>query len=205
MKEFKYYIANKPYNVICQFTADVEGQKTLSVLDFDFPKDVYPIGRLDIDSEGLLLLTSDRSLNHKLLNPQFQHERTYLAQVENIFSEVAIQSFKEGLEIKIEKKPYYTLPAQAQLIDDPTLFFNNNPLWERDPPARASGHQAMSWVEVVLTEGKNRQVRRMCAKVGHPCLRLIRVKIKDLALGDLQPNNVLELRRDFVYEKLGLI
>lgn len=209
---FRYFIANKPYNVICQFTPDVEGQKTLADLDFEFPKDVYPIGRLDLDSEGLLLLTNDRKLNHTLLNPQFQHERTYLAQVENEFSEKAIIAFENGLEIKVEKKLYQTLPAKVRLVDDPSvensktaqIFFEGNILWARNPPAKASANQPMSWIEVTLTEGKNRQVRRMCAKVNHPCLRLIRVKIKDLMLGDLKTNQVKELQREDVYKKLGL-
>jgi 23S rRNA pseudouridine2457 synthase len=184
----------------------------LADLNFDFPKDVYPIGRLDLDSEGLLLLTNDRKLNHTLLNPQFQHERTYLAQVENIFSENAIEAFENGLEIKVEKKPYQTLPAKVRLVDDPSVessktvleFFGGNPVWSRNPPAKASANQPMSWIEVTLTEGKNRQVRRMCAKVNHPCLRLIRVKIKDLLLADLETNEVRELDREEVYQKLGL-
>ena len=201
---FRYFIANKPYDVICQFTPETEEQKTLADLNFDFPKDVYPIGRLDLDSEGLLLLTSDRSLNHTLLNPKFAHERTYLAQVEDILTENALQELRAGLDIKVEKKLYHTLPCKAEAINDPSVYFNNQPIWERNPPAKASARKPMSWLEITLTEGKNRQVRRMCAKVQHPCLRLIRVKIADLELGDLQPNEVIELERDFVYNKLKI-
>lgn len=201
---FRYFIANKPYNVICQFTPETEGQITLANLNFDFPKDVYPIGRLDLDSEGLLLLTSDRSLNHRLLNPQFAHERTYLAQVEDILTDKALRDLQKGVDIKVEKKIYHTLPCKAQSIEDPSVYLNNQPLWERTPPARSSGHKPMDWLEITLTEGKNRQVRRMCAAVLHPCLRLIRVKIANLELGDLQPNEVKELDRDFVYSKLKI-
>jgi 23S rRNA pseudouridine2457 synthase len=201
---FRYFIANKPYNVICQFTAEEEGQKTLADLNFDFPKDAYPIGRLDLDSEGLLLLTSDRSLSHHLLNPQFAHERTYLAQVEENITEKALQQLRNGLEIKIDKKLYQTLPCKAEALYDPSVYFNNQPVWERNPPAKSSARRPMSWVEITLTEGKNRQVRRMCAKVLHPCLRLIRVKIADLELGTLQPNEVIELERDFIYKKLKI-
>lgn len=201
---FRYFIANKPYNVICQFTADSEGQKTLADLNFTFPKDVYAIGRLDLDSEGLLLLTSDRSLNHRLLNPQFAHERTYLIQVEDVMTDTALQLLREGVDIKIDKKIHHTLPAKARLIEDPSLYFNQKPIWERDPPAKSSGNKPMSWVEITLTEGKNRQVRRMCAKVGHACLRLIRVKIVDLSLGDLGVNEVIELNKNDMYNLLKL-
>jgi 23S rRNA pseudouridine2457 synthase len=199
---FKYYIANKPYNIICQFTPDAEGQKTLADLNFDFPKDVYPIGRLDLDSEGLLLLTNDRSLNHRLLNPQFAHERTYLAQVEGIMTDEILEKFRNRLDIKIEKKIYHTLPAKINRVEDPSVFFNNKSIWERDPPAKASGNKPMSWVEITLTEGKNRQVRRMCAKVEHACLRLIRVKIVDLELGDLAINEVREIEAEEIYKLL---
>lgn len=203
---YRYFIANKPYNVICQFTQSEEGQSTLTDLDFDFPKDVYPIGRLDLDSEGLLLLTNDRKLNHILLNPQFAHERTYLAQVENIVTPAALAQLQTGVDIKIEKKIYHTLPCKAQAVEQDALpsYLGGSELWKRTPAAKASGNKPMSWIEITLTEGKNRQVRRMCAKVLHPCLRLIRVKMVDLTLGNLQPNEVKELERDDIYAKLKL-
>jgi 23S rRNA pseudouridine2457 synthase len=199
---YRYFIANKPFNTICQFSQEVVGQKTLADLNFTFPKDAYPIGRLDQDSEGLLLLTSDRSLNHRLLNPQFAHKRTYLAQIEGIPTAEALAKFRNGVTIKIEKKLYDTLPAECQPIGDPSVYLGNQPLWERLPLPKASGNKPMSWLEVTLTEGKNRQVRRMCAAIGHPCLRLIRVSIMDLKLGDLQPNEVKELEQQDI---LGLL
>lgn len=201
---YRYFIANKPYNVICQFTPEEEGQQTLANLNFDFPKDVYPIGRLDLDSEGLLLLTNDRKLNHTLLNPQFAHERSYLAQVENEPKDESLDSFRNGLIIKIDKKDYATLPCRVERVADPSVFFAGQPIWARIPPPKPQGRNPMSWLEVSLKEGKNRQVRRMCAKIGHPCLRLVRVKIAQLCLGDLAPNEVRELEQGFVYEKLGL-
>ncbi|MBL7813419.1 MAG: pseudouridine synthase [Saprospiraceae bacterium] len=201
---FRYFIANKPFNMICQFTPDSEGQKTLANLNFDFPKDVYPIGRLDIDSEGLLLLTNDRKLNHTLLNPQFAHERIYLSLVQDIPTEESLNAFRKGLDIKIEKKRHITLPCKCQIVSELTIFFNGNDVWERIPPPMPQAWKPMTWLEVKLIEGKYRQVRRMCAKIEHPCLRLIRVKIANLSLGDLQPNEVLELDREFVYEQLGL-
>ena len=201
---FRYFIANKPYNMICQFTPDYERQRTLANLNFAFSKDVYPIGRLDIDSEGLLLMTNDRKLNHTLLNPQFAHERTYLAQVQETPIEEKLQQFRNGLEVKIEKKLINTLPCQCRVVEDLTPFFNGKEVWERDPPPIPSAYKPMSWLEVALIEGKYRQVRRMCAKIEHPCLRLIRVKIANLTLGDLPVNEVLELEHDFVYHQLGL-
>ncbi len=201
---FRYFIANKPFNTICQFSQEVEGQKTLADLDFEFPKDVYPIGRLDQDSEGLLLLTSDRSLNHRLLNPQFAHKRTYLAQIEDIPTPESLEKFRKGVTIKLEKKTYDTLPADCQPIDDPSVYFDNFPIWQRFPKPKASGNKPMSWLEVTLTEGKNRQVRRMCAAIGHPCLRLIRVQIMDLKLGNLQPNHVKEFEKEVILNLLGM-
>ena len=201
---FRYFIANKPYNMICQFTPDYERQRTLANLNFAFSKDVYPIGRLDIDSEGLLLMTNDRKLNHTLLNPQFAHVRTYLAQVQETPIEEKLQQFRNGLEVKIEKKLINTLPCQCRVVEDLTPFFNGKDVWKRDPPPIPSAYKPMSWLEVALIEGKYRQVRRMCAKIEHPCLRLIRVKIANLTLGDLPVNDVLELEHDFVYHQLGL-
>ncbi len=201
---YRYFIANKPYNTICQFLPKFEGQQTLAHLNCAFPKDVYPIGRLDIDSEGLLLMTNDRKLNHSLLNPQFAHERTYLAQVQETPTEETLAQFRSGLDVKIEKKIIHTLPAKCRLVEDLTPFFNGHDVWERNPPPIPSAYKPMSWLEVALIEGKYRQVRRMCAKIEHPCLRLIRVKIANLQLGDLPVNDVLELDQAFVYEKLGL-
>ena len=201
---FRYFIANKPFNTICQFSQEVAGQKTLADLDFTFPKDVYPIGRLDQDSEGLLLLTSDRSLNHRLLNPQFAHKRTYLAQIEGIPTPEALEKFRNGVTIKIEKKLYDTLPADCQPVEDPSPYFDEKPLWTRLPLPKASGNKPMSWLEVTLTEGKNRQVRRMCSAIGHPCLRLIRVSIMDLKLGNLQPNDVKELEQNEMFNLLKM-
>ena len=199
---FRYFIANKPFNTRCQFSREAEDQVTLADLNFDFPKDVYPIGRLDQDSEGLLLLTSDRSLNHRLLNPQFAHKRTYLAQIEGIPTEESLVQFRKGVRIKIDQKPYNTLPADCKPVKDPSVYFDNQAIWNRFPLPKASANKPMSWLEVTLTEGKNRQVRRMCAAIGHPCLRLIRVSIMDLRLRNLQPNDVKELERE---EMMGFL
>ena len=190
----RYFIANKPYNMICQFTQEVEGQITLADLDFKFDKDVYPVGRLDSDSEGLLLLTNDRKLTHTLLSPQFQHPRTYLAQVEGVASENNLNKLRTGVDIKLDKnKIHRTFPAEACNIIDIDAYFAPHKLWRRLPAARPSGQNPMSWIEITLCEGKNRQVRKMCAAIGHPCLRLIRVAILNLKLGELQPGQVREI------------
>ncbi len=164
----------KPFGVLSQFSLEV-GSDYLTLAEFSFPKNVYPLGRLDADSEGLLLLTDEPELNHKLLNPQFNHRRTYWAQVENVPSEESLHTLQKGITIQ----GYTTLPCKAVLLSPPPQVS------ERKPPIRFRATIPTSWIELELTEGKNRQVRRMTAAVGHPTLRLIRVKIGGLSLGDL--------------------
>lgn len=185
MSALKYYIINKPYNVLSQFTDD-SGKQTLSSF-YEFPKDVYPVGRLDYDSEGLLILTNDKKLNSYLLNPKNKHEREYFAQVEGEPSEVGLKKFEKGLIIQ----DYKTLPAKIKIIEDPRL-------WERSTPIRFRQNIPTTWLSVVLYEGKNRQVRKMTAAIGYPTLRLVRVRIKNILLGNLQPGEVRELRNEEV-------
>jgi len=175
----------------------VPKHRTLADLG-DFPKDVYPVGRLDKDSEGLLLITDDKKLNHRLLNPKFQHKRTYWAQVEGIPTEEAIQRLNHGVDIKVNGKIYHTLPAKVRLFAHPP----NIP--ERDPPIRFRKNVPTSWLEIELHEGKNRQVRKMCAAVGFPVLRLIRTKIEKLELRDMQIGDVRELEGSFLYKILQI-
>ena len=125
-----------------------------------------------------------------------------MAQIEGIPTAESLEKFRKGVTIKIEKKLYDTLPADCQPVADPSVYFSEKPLWERSLLPKASGNKPMSWLEVTLTEGKNRQVRRMCSAIGHPCLRLIRVSIMDLKLGNLQPNEVKELEHN---EMLNLL
>jgi 23S rRNA pseudouridine2457 synthase len=163
-----------------------------------FPSDVYPIGRLDQDSEGLLLLSNDAKLNLKLLDPRQAHWRTYWAQVEGQPSELALGQLHQGVDIQLNKKTYHTLPAKAQLLHpQPTVP-------DRDPPIRYRANIPDTWIELSLQEGKNRQVRRMCAKVGFPVLRLIRVGIEGLALGDLPRGEHREIARSELYAALNL-
>ncbi|RJP70094.1 MAG: pseudouridine synthase [Ignavibacteriales bacterium] len=178
----KYYLAYKPYGMLTQFT-DEQGRKTLADL-FPFPKDVYPVGRLDMDSEGLVLLTNDKKLNHMLLNPKFAHEREYLVQVEGVPSKEAIKKLCDG--VLIENK--LTLPAKVKLVDPP----KNIP--ERTPPIRERKNIPTSWLSISLIEGRNRQVRKMTASVGYPTLRLIRIRIENQLLKDLKPGEVREIK-----------
>lgn len=179
----KYFILNKPYGMLSQFT-DKDGRKTLSDL-FNFPKDVYPVGRLDFDSEGLLLLTNDKSLTDYLLNPNNKHEREYFVQVENIPSDKDLEKLRKGVIIQNRK----TLPVIANKITEP-LFP------PREPPIRERKNIPTSWISLVLTEGRNRQVRKMTAKIGYPTLRLIRIRIKNILLNNLAPCSIRELTKN---------
>lgn len=182
MKELptKYFLLNKPYGVLTQFT-DKENRATLGSL-FKFPPDVYPVGRLDKDSEGLLLLTNDKSLTEYLLNPKNEHEREYYVQMEGIPTENDLAKLRRGIELSDGK----TLPAKVKLINDPDFP-------QRVPPIRERKNIPTSWISLTLVEGRNRQVRRMTAAIGFPTLRLVRVRIKNILLGDLKFGEVREL------------
>jgi len=164
---------HKPYGVLSQFSADGSAHRTLA--DFGFPKAVYPIGRLDAESEGLLLLSDEGNLNARLLHPREGHLRTYWAQVERVPSLEALAELARGVTIGARK----TLPCRAWLLDPQPV------LPPRVPPIRFRKSVPESWIGLELAEGKNHQVRRMTAAVGHPTLRLLRVKIGALDLGDL--------------------
>ena len=165
---------NKPYGVLCQFT-DADGRRTLA--EFVRQKDVYAAGRLDHDSEGLLLLTDDGQLAHRLTDPRHKQSKTYLVQVDGAIDEAAVQALRRG--VLLNDGP--TLPAEATLIAEPDW------LWPRDPPVRFRKSIPTSWLSLVIREGRNRQVRRMTAAVGFPTLRLIRVRIGEYALDGLAP------------------
>ncbi len=187
-QNLKYYILNKPYGILSQFT-DKGGRKTLSDL-FNFPKDVYPVGRLDFDSEGLLLLTNDKYLTDFLLNPKQKHEREYFVQVEKIPSEDDLGKLRHGVIIQNLK----TLPAIVKKINEPSFP-------PRIPPIRERKNIPTSWISLTIIEGRNRQVRKMTALIGYPTLRLIRVRIKNIFLGNLLPGSVRELNQNEI-EKL---
>ena len=190
----RYFIIYKPFGMLSQFTKEGD-HKTLANLNYSFPKDVYPVGRLDADSEGLLLLTNDKQVNHLLLDPKFKHNRTYLAQVEGTFSEEAKTKLEKGVSISVDGKEYKTLPSKIVLVNEPDLP-------ERNPPIRFRKNIPATWVEITLHEGKNRQVRKMTATVGYPTLRLVRVGIEKIALRKMIPGEVKEIKSPF--DDLGL-
>ncbi len=197
-KQFRYYLLHKPYGYLSQFTPDHPGQQTLAELCQGILKDVFPVGRLDKDSEGLLLLTNDKRVNHRLLDPAFGHRRTYWAQVEGMPTPEAMQHICNGVVIKVRKAEYTTLPCQAAMLLPPPQ------VPKREPPIRFRKSIPDTWVEITLTEGKNRQVRRMFAAVGFPVLRLIRTSVEDLQLGDLPKGVLREISQHSFYEQLNL-
>ena len=176
----KYFIINKPYGVLSQFS-DKENRVTLSSLH-NFPSDVYPVGRLDMDSEGLLIITNDKFLTDYLLNPKNKHEREYFVQVEGIPSENDLQKLRDGIVLK----DGLTLPAKAKIINEPDFQ-------PRVPPIRERKNIPTSWLSLTLIEGRNRQVRRMTAAIGFPTLRLVRVRVKNILLESLGVGSVREL------------
>ena len=172
---------NKPYNVLSQFT-DKQGRATLKgYIDIG---GVHVAGRLDRDSEGLLVLTDSPALQHRITHPEHKVSKTYWAQVEGEPSDADLQALREGLELTDGP----TRPAKARLIDEP------DGLWPRTPPIRTRKHIPDTWLEITLREGRNRQVRRMCAAIGYPVLRLLRYRVGSWTLDGLQPGEKLVLK-----------
>lgn len=167
---------NKPYGVLSQFTAEATGPRHPTLADHIRVPDVYPAGRLDSDSEGLLLLTDDGRLQARIADPRFKMAKTYLVQVEGIPAEADLETLRSGVRLK----DGMTRPAEAALIADPAL-------WARQPPIRVRKTVPDCWISLTIREGRNRQVRRMTAAIGHPTLRLVRWRIGDWTLDGLQP------------------
>jgi 23S rRNA pseudouridine2457 synthase len=168
---------NKPYDVLCQFTdRGTAGSPRRTLSDFIDVPGVYPAGRLDLDSEGLLLLTDDGRLQSRIADPKYKLPKTYLAQVEGEVTDDALAMLRGGVRLK----DGLTRPAEAERIDDPQL-------WPRDPPIRVRKNIPDGWISLTITEGRNRQVRRMTAAVGYPTLRLVRWRIGAWAIDDLSP------------------
>lgn len=182
----RYIIFNKPYDVLSQFTPE-DGAKALD--SFGLPKDVYPAGRLDKDSEGLLLLTDDGPLIEKLLNPKNEKPKTYWVLVERVPTEEELQKMRDGLKIE----DYTTRPCQVKILEP------QPDVPPRDPPVRFRKTVQDIWIEVRIVEGKNRQVRKMTAAIGHPTLRLIRMKIANLDLSGLSPGEWMEIPKSEIH------
>lgn len=194
-KGCQYFIIHKPFKVLSQFS-DEAGNPGLRSAFPDLPKGIYPVGRLDLDSEGLLLLTDDKGLNHRLLNPKFEHWRTYWVEVDGDVKKETLQKLEKGMEITVNGKTHRTKPAKVSVIQVE--------IPEREPPVNYKKHPLRSWLQISLSEGKNRQVRKMTAKAGHPTLRLLRVAIEDVRLGDLPAGSFIQLSKSSIYKKLHL-
>ncbi|MBL8130225.1 MAG: pseudouridine synthase [Anaerolineae bacterium] len=188
MRVFRFW---KPYGVLTRFT-DAEGRPTLA--DFIAIPGIYAAGRLDMDSEGLLLLTDDGALAHRLIDPRFGHPRTYWTQVERLPDETALARLRAGVDLSDGGRSWRTRPATAVLLTAPP------DLPDRPVPIRYRANVPTAWIALTLTEGKNRQVRRMTAAVGHPTLRLVRwsigtITLQGLEVGEIQPLSALEIRQ----------
>ena len=190
----EYYLIYKPYQVLSQFTSS-DGKLCLKDI-LNVPKDVYPVGRLDYDSEGLLLLTNDTSINHQLLHQKFAHARTYWVQVDGLITNDAIETLSKGVTISVDGKTYETKKAVLKILSDSLL------VPERNPPIRVRKSIPTSWVSIQLTEGKNRQVRKMFASVGFPVVRLIRSQIGQFSIAQMQPSDCLSLSFEEVQNAL---
>lgn len=184
---FRYLLFNKPYNVLSQFTAGTAKAETKTLADFVRVPNVYPAGRLDLDSEGLLLLTDDGEFQHRVAEPRFAHPRTYWAQVEGLITVDALAKLESGVFIQ----DYRTKPARGRQMEEPDI-------WPRMPPVRFRKSIPTSWLELILTEGRNRQVRRMTAAVGIPTLRLVRAAIGSLTLRGLASGEWRDLNENEV-------
>ncbi|PSB22519.1 pseudouridine synthase [filamentous cyanobacterium CCP1] len=178
----RYLLFYKPYDVLSQFTGEKTPDDRFTLKDFISVPNVYPVGRLDRDSEGLMLLTSNGRVQHWLTDPKFAHPRTYWVQVERIPTEADLEPLRQGVTIQ----NYRTRPAQVKLLTEPDLP-------PREPPIRFRKSVPTAWLELTLTEGRNRQVRRMTASIGFPTLRLVRVAIGHLRLEELKPGQWRDL------------
>jgi 23S rRNA pseudouridine2457 synthase len=191
----KYYVFNKPFQVLSQFSSE-EGKRTLS--DFlNIDKDCYPIGRLDYDSEGLIIISNDKKLNDYLLNPINKHKREYVVQVEGNIQNSDIDKLKSGVNLNIKGKNHFAKCVDAQIIND---YF----LPERASPIRFRANIPTSIIKLSLTEGKNRQVRKMTAAIGFPTLRLIRVSIENLKINGINSGEFIQLNKEEIYKMLKI-
>lgn len=191
---FRYFVIYKPFGILSQFSGEQDTLKELG----QFPKEVYPVGRLDKDSEGLLFITDDKALNNYLLHPTFGHKRTYLAQVEGVPTEDALKQLESGVEINVDGRMYRTKRALAKKLEDSPA------LPERNPPIRYRKSVPDSWIQLSLIEGKNRQVRKMTAAVGYPTLRLVRWSMENLTIEGFAVGEVREFEKEELYQLLNV-
>lgn len=193
----RYFLLNKPYNMLSQFKGNHQGGRLIGELDFDFPEGTHAVGRLDYTSEGLLLLTTNKNITRLLFESSRPHIRTYHVMVKNKVNEKNLQRLRNGVRIRISTHEYYTTPpCDIHIIPPPA----NLPLREgevvRDVPH--------TWLSITITEGKYRQVRKMVAAISHPCMRLIRVAIEDMVLGNISPGAIKEMKEEEFFRLLKL-
>lgn len=196
INEFRYFILNKPYNMLSQFKS-AKPARTLSILDFIFPKGTNAIGRLDNLSEGLLLLTNNSCIPKQLFEGNKKHKRTYQVMVLHIVNEEVVFKLKTGISFKARGGDMYTTtPCEVSIIDEPNFIFPS--------PYNKSPYQQYSWLQITLTEGKYRQVRKMVAAFGHRCVRLIRTSIEDINIDGLNAGEVKEINEKTFFELLKI-
>lgn len=188
---FNNYIIYKPFGVISQFSPHAHYESLGSVGNFE--SNVYPIGRLDAESEGLLILSNNPQLNHQLLDPKNVHERSYWVQVEGLITETHLDDLKKGVLINLKGKKHFAQPQSVQTISPPSIPALSLPIQKES-----------SWIELVLTEGKYHQVRKMTAHIGFPTLRLVRNRIENIKLNDLNKSSVLPVDSVTLRTKLNL-
>ena len=192
----RYFIVNKPHNMVSQFVSS-HHVRLLGELSFDFPEGTHAIGRLDNDSEGLLILTTNKKVTRLLFQGKTPHERTYLVRVKGEMSDATLQRLRTGVPICVTGAlEYITTPCRVEIVERPAGLF--------DHPRELPNNAPHTWLLITLTEGKFHQVRKMVAAVSHRCQRLIRVSIEDLLLGDLQPGEVKELPEEMFFSLLKI-
>lgn len=193
----QYYIFHKPFKMLSQFAEDRDGGRVLTALGYEFPEGIHAIGRLDNESEGLLILTTDKRITKLLFNSGKSHERSYVVKVQRKVTEETLSTLRSGVEIRIRGGDYWTTsPCEVELIDEPF----NLP----DIPERLMFEGEVSWLKITLREGKYHQIRKMVLAVGHKCKRLIRVSIDNLEMGDLPSGEVSEIAEKEFFERLNL-
>ncbi|MES2882877.1 MAG: pseudouridine synthase [Bacteroidota bacterium] len=195
-QQYRYFILNKPSGMESQFVSPYEGP-LLGDIDFDFPEGTHAIGRLDKNSEGLLLLTTNKKITKLLFEINRGHERTYLVQVRHKVNAENLQRLRSGVNIRIRGGHQYTsLPVSVNIVDAPVDIFPS--------PFQIHKNVKTTWLQITLTEGKYHQVRKMVAAAGHRCIRLIRISIENLLLGDLQPGKIKEMSEEDFFGLLKL-
>ena len=192
----RYFIINKPYNILSQFIGDAE-VRMLGQLDFQFPEGSHAIGRLDAHSEGLLIVTTNKRVTKLLFQSKVPHKRTYLVKVRNRVSQENLQRLRDGVQLRIDNNELWTTtPCDVQIVEKPANLFSH--------PFETKEYGEYTWMTLTLTEGKFHQVRKMTEAIRHRCVRLIRLSIEDLELGDLQPGGVREIEEERFFELLKI-